>query len=178
MSQQLPTGLTPRRTAYPFADVNVRYKSRGDMLKMQEQWNTFERVENYDDVIYQLFEQGQRAYRYYVFASDAEFKDYKSGQQLHIRTYTNLPGSTFDPISQRPMPDVPIRTAVSYDTNISRDILTGPTAASSEKAAIQGDLEIYAYVSSFNSVHRLKYQFVDDDEKLAYERTALRLNAF
>jgi hypothetical protein len=176
MSQQLPTNLTPKRQAFPFADAQTRYKSRGEILAMQEQWNTFERVENYDDVVYQLFEQGLRSYKYYVFQSDAEFRNYKAGQQLHIRTYTNLPCSTFDPISQRPMPDVPVRQAVSYETNVPRDFGTTPTPTSSEKAALQSDLEIYAYISSYNSVHRLKYQFVDDDEKTAYERANLRLN--
>jgi hypothetical protein len=176
MSQ--PANLKPKRTAYPFSDVNTRYKSRGEILKMQDQWDTFERIENYNDIIYQLFEQGFRSNKYYVFASDQEFKNYRAGQQLHVITYPNLAPSTFNPISERPMPDVPIRSPVSYETNVSRDVLSSPTPTASESAGIQADLEVYTYVSTYNAAHRLKYQFVDDEEKTAYERAFARIAIF
>lgn len=137
---------------------------------MQEQWNTFERVENYNDIIYQKFEQGLRSNMYYVFRSDAEFKDYRAGQQLHIITYPNLPASTFDPISQRPMPDVVPKEPSPYETNVMRGIVNKVVPTASEQAATAADLEIYTYVSSYNAVHQLKYQFVDDEEKTSYER--------
>jgi hypothetical protein len=177
MSSQ-PTNLTPKRTAYDFGDVNTRYKSRGEILNMQEQWNTFERVENYNDVIYQLFELGFRSNKYYVFASDQEFKNYRAGQQLHIITYPTLNPCIFNPISERLMPDVPTLSPVSYETNVSRCIIAAPTPIASETAAIQSDLEVYTYVSTYNTVHRLKYQFVDDEEKTAYERAYARIAIF
>jgi hypothetical protein len=144
---------------------------------MQEQWNTFERVENYNDLIYQKFEEGLRGNMYYVFRSDAEFKDYRAGQQLHVITYPSLPPTTFDPISQRPMPNVVPKEAPPYETNAPRLINNKVTPTASELAAQTSDLEIYTYVSSYNAVHQLKYQFVDDDEKQAYRRAALRVLA-
>jgi hypothetical protein len=168
---------TPQRTAYPFGDVNVRYRSRGDILKMEEQWNTFERVENYNDVVYQKFQQGLRDTMYYVFTNDQEFKNYKAGQQLHIITYPTLPCSTFDPISQRPMPDVAPVTALPYVTNTIQTLPNRYIPTASEQAAINADLAVYAHVSSYNAVHQLKYTFVDDEEKTAYERGCVRVNA-
>ncbi len=168
---------TPQRTAYPFADVNVRYRSRGDILKMQEQWNTFERVENYNDIIYQRFEQGLRDSMYYVFVNDAEFKNYKAGQQLHIQTYPNLPCSTFDPISQRPMPDVAPKTGIPYVTNTIQTLPNRYIPTASELASLNADLAIYVHISSYNGTHQLKYAFVDDEEKTAYERACTALSA-
>ena len=167
---------TPQRTAYPFADANMRYKSRGDILRMEEQWNTFERVENYNDLIYQKFQQGIRNVMYYVFASDQEYKNYKAGQQLHIQTYPALPCSTFDPISQRPMPDVAPITGLPLETNVCRALPNRYIPSSSEQAAINSDLAIFTYITSYNATHQLKYAFVDDEEKTAYERACVRLN--
>ncbi len=168
--------MQPQRTAYPFTDVNTRYKSRGDILRMEEQWNTFERVENYNDVIYQKFQQGIRNVMYYVFVSDQEFKNYKAGQQLHIQTYPSLPCSTFDSISQRPMPDVAPVTGLPLETGVCRSLPNKYIPTSSEQAALNADLAVYAHVSSYNAVHQLKYSFVDDEEKTAYERACVRIN--
>ncbi len=169
--------LTPLRTQYPFADVNVRDKLIGEILKLQEQWNTFERVENYNDIVYQRFQQGDRSQLYYQFLSNDEFKNYKAGQQLHIVTYRSLPPGTFSPISERPMPDVPYAGSLPVETNIPRFIVNRPTPSASEQAAAQADLEIYSFISTFNSRHVFKYVFIDDDEKNAYERADLRLNS-
>ena len=79
---------------------------------MQQQWNVFEQVENYNDVIYQRFELGLRDRTYYTFKNREEINDYRIGQELHILRY---PGVSFTPISNRPMPTVAvIREAPSY----------------------------------------------------------------
>ncbi len=168
--------LTPQRTQYPFADADVRQKTRGEILIMQNQWNTFERVENYNDIVYQRFQQGDRSQLYYQFLSNDEFKNYKAGQQLHIITYRSLPPGTFSPISERPMPDVPYTGSLPGETNLPRFIVNRPTPTASEQAAAQADLEVYAFVSTFNNRHVFKYVFIDDDEKNAYERAEIRLN--
>ncbi len=172
-----PTTFTPKRTQYPFGDVSTRYKSRSEILTMQDQWNTFERVENYNDIVYQKLELGLVSNMYYQFANDAEFKNYRAGQQLHIITYPNLPPGTFAPIRDRPMPAVAPKEGFPYTTGVERFIVNTDVPTASETRAALADLEIYTYVSTFNATHALKYAFVDDVEKNAYERVELRLNA-
>jgi hypothetical protein len=168
---------TPLRTQYPFSDVNVRWKSRGEILRLEEQWNTFERVENYNDIIYQKFEKGLRSEMYYQFVNDQEFKNYRAGQQLHVVTYPSLPPQTFAPIRDRPMPDVPIVGTLPYTTNVPRFAINTITPSAAEQAAATADLAVYSFVSTFNQRHVLKYSFVSDEEKNAYERAELRVNA-
>lgn len=162
---------TPLRTQYFFDTSGVKFKSRGDILKMQRQWETFERVENYNDIIYQRFSAGDRSQTYYQFKNREEATDYRTGQQLHILRYPWLPPSTFDPINLRPMPDVAVvNAAPSYSMVLPRN--TGLTSAVPESVATttEADMTIYMYVSSFNATHVFKYNFVSDEERLAYHR--------
>lgn len=169
--------FTPKRTQYPFADVSTRYKSRSEMLTLEDQWNTFERVENYNDIIYQKLELGLVGNMYYQFLNNAEFKNYRAGQQLHIITYPTLPPSTFSPIRDRPMPDVVPQEGFPYTTGVERFIVSGTVPTAGELQTAQAELAVYSYVSTYNSAHVLKHMFADDTEKNAYERVELRLNA-
>jgi hypothetical protein len=174
-------GYTPKRTQYPFGPaqtlLGLQFKSRSETLQIQNKWNTFENIENYDDIIYQQFQQGKRSNTYYVFVSNQERQDYFEGQRLHYKAYPTLPTSTFCPIRDRPMPNVATVTALPYYSN--RDICAPqryvPTA--SERAAENVDLAVYTYISSYNSVHVIQYDFQSDEEKLAYTRAQCRLNA-
>lgn len=176
------------RTQYPFAgltEAQQKYiigtnRPLVYRLTIENQWDTFERVENYNDAIYELYKTGDRSKLYYQFKNDQEFKDYRTGQQLHVNAYSIspffLPASTFQPVRDRPMPDVPIIGSLPYDTNVPRFIINKFTPTSSELSVAQGENEIFAYVSTYNGTHVIKYQFVDETEKNAYERADLRLN--
>jgi hypothetical protein len=176
--------MQPQRTQYPFgALTDAQQKSiigvnrpLAYRITLQNQWDVFERVENYNDIMYQRYQTGDRSQTYYQFKNDQEFKDYKSGQQLHVNAYPSLPISTFQPVTNRPMPDVPIIGSLPYETNVPRFAINKLTPTASEQAVIAAENEIYAYVSTYNGTHVLKYQFVDDIEKNAYERADLRLN--
>ena len=162
---------TPRRTQYPFS-ANVRYKTVSERLIMEEQWNTFERVENYDDIIYQKFEKGIRDETYYFFKTNVEYMNYMAGQILHRQTFPKLPASTFDSIRNRPFPNAEPVTALPYETNTERFQPNKRVPNASEIAAANADLAIYDYVSTYNNTHVLKYVFLDDDEKTAFIRAA------
>jgi hypothetical protein len=162
---------SPKRTQYAFDLSGVKFKSRSDILTMQRQWDTFERIENYNDIIYQRFEVGDRSQTYYQFRDQAEKNDYRVGMLLHINRYPWLPAGTFDPISGRLMPDVAVRIAAPNYTYSPNPL--GPTkAAIPESVATDNaaDMTIYTYVSSFNAAHYFKYNFVSDEERLAYHR--------
>ena len=138
---------------------------------MVEQWNTFERVENYDDIIYQKYRQGIRDETYYLFTGDTERAQYIAGQLLHVNTYDGFrPASDFDSIRDRPMPDVPIRTALPYFYNVPKNFNPTNTLTSSERAAQRADLEVYAFVSTYNDSHMIKWSFAKDEERISYER--------
>ena len=162
---------TPQRTQYLFDLSGVKYKSRSDILTMQRQWDTFERVENYNDVIYQRFAVGNRGLTYYQFRDRAEMNDYRVGQQLHEQRYPTLPCGTFAPISTRAMPEVPVLvSAPNYTYFPPRNLgLTAAVPASALTTTV-GDMAIYTYVSSFNASHYFKYNFISDEERLAYYR--------
>ncbi len=146
-------------------------------IMIQTQWDTFERVENYNFAIYQQFLTGDRSKMYYQFKNDQEFKDYKVGQRLHMNAYPALPATTFQPVSDLPIPGATPGSTIPYETNVPRFTINRITLMSSEHTQLQSDIEVYTYVSTFNSSHVLKYQFVDDAEKNAFERADLRLNA-
>ena len=106
--------IQPQRTQYVFDLSGVRSKSMGEIMRMRTQWDTFERVENYNDVIYQRLKLGNRDKMYYQFQDREEANDYKNGQQLHISRYPNLSPSTFNSISNKPMPNVVFSSPPPY----------------------------------------------------------------
>jgi hypothetical protein len=173
------------RTQYPFGSLSDAQQKAlvgvnrplAYRIMIQTQWDTFERVENYNFAIYQQFLTGNRSNMYYQFKSDQEFKDYKVGQQLHVNAYPTLPVGTFQPVSDLPIPAAAPNSPPPYETNVPRFAINRITPTASEQTQLQSDLEVYAYVSTYNARHVLKYQFVDDAEKNAYERADLRLNA-
>lgn len=161
---------TPLRTQYIFDLSGVKYKSRTELLNMQRQWETFERIENYNDVIFQRFQLGLRDKPYWQFRNREEMNDYRLGQLNHIQRYSYLPPSTFDSISSRPMPDVAVIRQPPNYSQVSRDILAPPPILASELIEREGDLVIYMHVSTFNSAHKYKYAFTSNEEQLAYHR--------
>ena len=169
--KQRKMSYRPSRTQYAFELSAAKFLSRTDLLKRKRAWETFERTENYNDIICQRFSVGDRSQTYYQFVDQAERNDYRYGQQLHISRYPWLPASTFDSISSRLMPDVAVRVAAPNYT-FSPSPLAPTAAAIPESVATDNaaDMTIYTYVSSFNSVHYFKYNFVSDEERLAYHR--------
>ena len=159
------------RTQYFFDLSGVRCKSRADTLIMQRQWNIYEQVENYNDIVYQRIQAGYRDRLFYQFVNRQEISDYRTGQQLHILRYPWLPPCTFDSISNRPFPKTP--AIVPAPIFITQDLPCGiPNNAisASEKTSQQSDMAIYTHVSSYNTEHTYKYIFTSNEEKMAYHR--------
>jgi len=167
--------LTPQRKQYAFDLSGVRYKTRSDILKMQQQWNIFEQVENYNDVIFQRFELGLWDKPWYQFRDREEANNYKNGQELHILRYAYLPTGTFASISGRLMPDVEVKRSPSNYSQVSRDVITTAAMPASLATEQRTDLQIYSFVSTYNTDHYYKYNFVSDEERLAYHRAELLL---
>lgn len=167
------TNLKPLRTQYAFDLSGVKYKSRSDIFRIERQWNTFERVENFNDVIFQRFELGLRDQTYYRFKDREEANDYRNGQELHILRYPYLPATTFTSISERAMPNVTIIAGPPSDSQIPRGIYYSTTMLASVRTENEANLAVYRYVSTYNSAHVYKYNFVSDEEKMAYHKAEL-----
>jgi hypothetical protein len=166
----------PQRTQYIFDSKGIRGKSRSDILTMQRQWDTFERIENYNDVVYQRLQQGLRDRMYYQFRDRSELNDYRIGQELHVRRYPDLPVGTFASISDRPMPTVEVLTkAPNYSMGVEKGLLFSTSISASERMEVMSDLAIYSQVSTFNATHVFKYNFPSDEEKMAYLRAERRI---
>ena len=163
--------LTPKRTQYPVNLSNIKYRSRMETLSLTRQWDTFERIENYNDIVYQKLQKGDRSTTYWQFLNASEQKDYAAGQMLHINFYTSLPASTFASISTRVMPSVPVVVPAPF-FSMTPSICIPQTSAipASAYTQQQTDTTVYVYVSTYNHAHAYKYIFPTNEEFMAYNR--------
>jgi hypothetical protein len=153
------------RTQYPFDTSNIKYKTRGEILDLQRKWNTFEEIENYNNIIFQRFSVGLRNKTYYQYKSAAELKDYRSGQELHELKY---PGISFAPILSGPPTYIPVSRST---------IPTVPATDSSAQTLTRAETAMYVYVSTYNTSHHYQYNFASNEEQIAYNRIRLKLEA-
>jgi hypothetical protein len=159
------------RTQYFFDLSGVKCKSNSDVIRLRRQWETFEKVENYDDDVYQNLLVGDRGTLYYQYMNREEATDYRNGQIAHINRYPWLDPCTFDSIRYRPFPNVPSKTGIPHIDGLPKICSpVPPTLTSSEHLSKVTDMNTYVYVSSYNGQHEYKYTFTSDDEKMAYYR--------
>jgi hypothetical protein len=187
--------MTSNANPYPFPrqpfafDLSgVKCRSHTEVLKMQRQWETFERIENYNDVIYNRFCQGLRDKPYYQFRDMSEKNDYNIGQMLHINRYpwvsadpristiAGVPVSTLASITDRKIPNVEVIANPQNYSQVSK--LCVPTSSiltSADYMAQQAENAVYMHVSTYNGTHKYKYAFPNDEEKLMYLRAERRV---
>jgi hypothetical protein len=171
-----PFHFSITRTQYIFDMSGVKYKSRLEILNLQRAWETFERVENYNNIIYQRLSIGLRNMMYYQFRTREEMNEYKTGQTNHILRYPWLPPSTFDSISLQSVPYIkPLNNPPNYSLSMNRGVLFSTSMTASDYLAQQADITIYTHVSSYNSIHTYKYIFPSNEEKMAYHRAELMI---
>lgn len=166
-----PKTFVPRRTQYPF-NISMQYKSLTDRIKLEMQWNTYEQIENEDDVTYQRIQYGYREKMFHQFRDAEEFKNYRAGQELHANQY---PFIRFTTVRDRTFPTAPAKTQVTEYTQVRRDIRPTVPLRSEEYAQQQSENNVYVYVSTYNQSHVYKYNFVSDEERMMYYRAEKRI---
>lgn len=165
--------LTPKRQQYPFDSSGYKYVAMSDIIRFQRQWETFERVENFNDIVYQKLEAANRSELYYQYRTSEELNDYRNGQQLHMKKF---PTVSFVSIADRPMPNVKFLDPPPLITQPIRQNASFLTAtSSSERTEQENDLAIYVHASTYNQAHTYQYIFPSNEEKLAYYRAEKRL---
>lgn len=166
--------FSPTRLQFGFDLSGVKYKSRQQVMDLQRAWETFERIENENNIVFQRVSLGLRDKMYYQFRTREEMNDYKTGQTNHILRYPWLPPSIFDSISLQSVPYItPLNSPPNYSLAMNRGVLFSTAMTSSDYLAQQTDLTIYTHVSSYNSMHTYKYIFPSNEEKMAYHRAEL-----
>ena len=163
--------IAPQRKQWPYDSSGNRSKSMSDIMRIRRQWETFERVENYNDIIYQKLVTGNRSELYYQFYTNEELNDYRNGQQLHALKY---PTVSFKSISDS-YPNAMFNGPAPYVSQpIKQNASFGESISSSEKTEQRTDLAIYMHASTYNSEHTVQYIFPSNEEKMAYGRAEQR----
>jgi hypothetical protein len=117
----------------------------------------------------------------------SEKNDYRIGQMLHVNRYpflttdaristtAGIPVSTLASISDRQIPHVEIISGPSHYSQVTKTCVPTSTMLSqAEYIAQQSENSIYLHVSTYNTGHKYKYNFVSDEEKLMYLRAERR----
>jgi len=170
--------LAGKRTQWPYDLSGVKYQTKSDMIRLETQWNTFERVENINFLIYIKFLSGDFSQTWYQFVTNEEAANYRVGQQLHTNRYPYLPPATFTSISLAPLPICTNSSGPAIYTQPSKSTLSPPAISESQKTESNQDLAIYTQISTFNTIHStFTYQFTSNEEQMAYYRAELRICA-
>jgi hypothetical protein len=175
LNAQVAAGV---RTQYVYDLSGVKYRTKSDLLTLQRQWNTFEKVENYNFKIYLQFLRGNFKQTWYQFNNNTEVADYRVGQQLHVNRYPNLPPEIFQSISLAPLPICTNGTGPPIFKQTPAQIVSVPAITEGQKIENNADMAIYVQVSTYNILHStFTYQFTSNEEQLAYYRAERRLLA-
>jgi len=162
------------RTQYPFNSSWYKYKTPAEMNILRRQWNTFEMVENYDFAVRNKMNAGDFGTRWYTFPQASAQIDYNRGRVLHAAQYPTI---DFTPEHNKFVQQSTIYTKVSYETSQpSSGIIFSTPMRESERIQKNNDTSLYINVSTFNATHYFKWVFSSEDERLAYEKAALRLS--
>jgi hypothetical protein len=161
------------RTQYPFNASWYRYKSLSEINILRRQWNMFETVENYDFIVRSKMNAGNFGTRWYTFLQTSDQLDYNRGRVLHCAQYPTI---DFTPEHNKFVQQSTIYVKVSYETSQpSNGIIFSTSMRESERLQLNNDTTLYTNVSTFNATHYFKWMFSSEDERLAYQKAALRL---
>jgi len=174
LSSIIGNGVIPQ-SAYDLS--GVKYKTKSDILTLQRQWDTFNRVQAINFAIYLNILNGGFP-NWYVFASNQEASDFRVGQQLHTIRYPYISPVFFQSISLLPIPTSSYTTGPPRFSQVPSQIVSPAPISESQKTENNADTAIYVQVSTFNVLHStFTYQFQSNEEQLAYHRAERRILA-
>jgi hypothetical protein len=161
------------RTPYPFNASWYKYKTSADINTLRRQWDMFELVENYNFLIRKQMNAGDFSARWYTFLQTSYLLDYNRGRTLHEAQYPTI---DFTPERNKFVQQSTIYTKVSYESSQpSNGLLLSTSTTEGERLKKASDLSMYIHVSTFNSIHKYKWVFTSDEDRLAYMKTELSL---
>jgi len=174
LSTNIGNGSIPQT---PYDLSGVKYKTKSDLLTLQRQWDTFNRVQAINFAIYLNILKGG-APNWYVFASNQEATDYRNGQQLHTLRYPYIPATFFQSVALAPIPTNNLTTGPPRFSQVPPQTNTVPPLTEGQKIENNADMSIYTFVSSYNIMHStFTYQFQSNEEQMSYYRAERRILA-
>jgi hypothetical protein len=84
--------IVPARSTFCFKHDTRAFLSQHDLIALKRQWDTFERVENYNSIVYSTINGSESPANliFYSFLNQSELDDYKLGQANHVSEYPNV----------------------------------------------------------------------------------------
>lgn len=168
------------RSTFSFINTTRSYLTQDEIIKLRSQWETFERIENYNSIVYSsivgkpISPVGDTVIEsvFYKFSGDVELQDYKQGRLNHIAEYPSVSDFVV-PYSQRPLNSVSdiignadIFPGVIIDPRIDKSkVLTND-----ERLANINALNLFVKVSTQTSLYpKTPYKFSSNQEYLLYK---------
>ena len=181
-----PPPLVPDRStfSYPRTATANRYISNQESIANQNNWNTFEAIENTNSAILKQLANtvpkvgsGINERVWHQFTDDAEKTAYRLGQLAHVAAFPTVSDFTV-PYSNRPIPYISsvISSIKSLPPNECVNCpclrpVTGKPISSDEKLTNTKALNTYVKVSTQTGLYpKSPYRFTSSDEYLLYKR--------
>jgi len=84
--------IVPARSTFCFKHDKRAFLSQNDIIALKRQWDTFERVENFNSIVYSTItgSESPTSLVYYSFLNQSELDDYRLGQVNHISEYPTV----------------------------------------------------------------------------------------
>ena len=168
------------RSTYSFIHETKAYLLQKDLITLRKQWDTFERVENYNSIVYSTLLGKPLSARgdtvtdsvFYLFKGEGELLEYKQGQLDHIAEYPSVT-DFLTPYSKRPiftvsdiLGDASIFPTQVVDPRIDKsNVLTNKERLTNITA-----LNLFVKVSTQTSLYpKTPYKFSSNQEYLLYK---------
>jgi len=178
-----PVQAVPARSTFCYVNT-TRFVTRQDLIVNQNNWETFERVENVNSIVREKLAQSvpptasavsERVW--YQFANDQERNAYKAGQTAHVAQYPDV-SDFLVPYSNKPIPytssilstiaGLPPESCVNCVC--ARPLLGKPITNDERLSNVNAQL-VYIKASTQTALYpKSPYKFVSSDEYLLYKR--------
>jgi len=169
------------RSTFAFKHDSQSYLKQDELTTLRRQWDAFERVENYNSIVYStIYGTPTKTMGgsvtdsiYYPFSGDVELQDYRQGRLNHIAEYPDVTDFIV-PYSQKPafrtvsdiIGNANIFPTVVVDPNIDKSKLL----TTAERLKNITALNLFVKVSTQTSLYpKSPYKYASNEEYLLYK---------
>lgn len=181
---QGPEPVAPFRSTFCFPESSLQYKSQADIQKLRTQWETFERIENYNSIVLNQLASMMPVEvasapitpSFYQFVDSAEKSNYNLGQLAHTVIYPDVTDFSI-PYASRPIPYtstvISTISGTKYDISgaavFCSNILPPPPLANDILLRNTNGLNLYVRVSTQIAQYpKSPYKFTSNNEYITY----------
>ena len=174
-----PAPETPFRSTFCYIPPSsFIYKSRQDITDLKRQWETFERIENYNSIVANKLANTipDDKQVYYIYVDNQEQIDYTQGQLAHIQRYPDI-SDFLVPYAKKPI--LYTSTISTIISNLGLNDRIGPCPNEPTSVIISNEQriqnrksnDIYIRVSTQNAIYpKSPYKFGSNEEYLLYKK--------